>query len=367
MAGTYDIEEQRVIDRIRCIAFREARDAGATFIDRNWIADKVHRSIRFITDWWQKSYDQCFADYSNAGRKLKLSQASQDIIREASGRQGKSCSVVAKKIAEKQKEYVTRRTINNYRHREGLKPFHVIPQPLKSETHISDRLWLCDWLKDWTEEDFLHLAPSDEFYVWVVRRPNYQNDRVWAKSVDDIEEDEHYREMVKNQPCIGIFVIFTAKRLHWVIKDKGESWTGQYFRDIILTEHVLPFLKNEENVIDPDEVIFIHDKAPCMRAYPTQHLLQDNDIKFWGNHIWPGNSPDLNVAEHIGTIIKDEVEKKMLSETRDSRYLEETLKMHLSDVLTNMETDSDLFETVLCSYPSRLRAVKNANGRHTDY
>ncbi|CAF4727382.1 unnamed protein product [Rotaria sp. Silwood1] len=152
MAGTYDTEEQRIIDRIKCIAFREARDAGATFINRHWVANKVHRSVQFVTDW--------------------------------------------------------------------------------------------------------------------------------QKSVDDIEEDERYREMVKNQPCIGIFVIFTAKRLHWVIKDKGESWTGQYFRDIILTEHVFPFVKNEENVIDPDEVIFIHDKAPWMRAYQTQHLLQDNDVKF---------------------------------------------------------------------------------------
>ncbi len=59
--------------------------------------------------------------------------------------------------------------------------------------------------------------------------------------------------------------------------------------------------------------------------------------------------------------------KKMLSGKRNSRYLEETLKMHISDVLTIMETDTDLFETLLCSYPSRLRAVKNANGRHTDY
>jgi hypothetical protein len=79
------------------------------------------------------------------------------------------------------------------------------------------------------------------------------------------------------------------------------------------------------------------------------------------------DSPDLNAAEHIGSIIKNEVEKKMLSETERSRYLEETLKMHVSDVLTNMETDTDLFETLLCSYPSRLRAVKSANGRHTDY
>ena len=38
MAGTYDSEKQRVIDRIKCIAFREARDAGATFINRKWIA-----------------------------------------------------------------------------------------------------------------------------------------------------------------------------------------------------------------------------------------------------------------------------------------------------------------------------------------
>ncbi|CAF5030962.1 unnamed protein product, partial [Rotaria magnacalcarata] len=50
-----------------------------------------------------------------------------------------------------------------------------------------------------------------------------------------------------------------------------------------------------------------------MRVNQTQHLLQDNGIKFWGNNIWPGNSPDLNAADHIGTIIKDEVEKRMLN------------------------------------------------------
>ena len=242
MAGAYDTEQQRMIDRIRCIAFREARDAGATFINRQWVAEKVHRTTRFVTEWWEKTYDQCFADYSNSGRKLKLSQAGQDTILNASGKQRRSCSVVEKEIAEKHKEYVVPRTINNYRHREGLKPFHVIPRPLKTETHISDRLWLCDWLTDWNEEDFLHPASSDEFHVRVIRRPNYQkNDRIWAKSVDNIEEDE------------------------------------RYFRDIILIKNVMPFLKNES--------IFVHDKAPCMRANQTQHLLQDNGVKFWGNDI----------------------------------------------------------------------------------
>ncbi|CAF0742559.1 unnamed protein product [Didymodactylos carnosus] len=289
MAGTYNTEQERIIDRIKCIAFREARDTGAAFINRQWIADKIRRTTRFVTE--------C-----------------QDIIHKASSRQGKSCSIVAREIAEEQKEYVTGRTINNYRHREGLKPFNVIPKPLKTETYISNRLWLCDWLEDWTEEDFLHLAPSDEFYVWIVRRPNYQNDRIWALNVEDIEEDERY-----------------------------------------------------QNVIDPDEVTFVHDKVPCMRANKTQHLLQGNNVKFWGNDIWPGNSRNLNVAERIGSIIKDEVEKKTLSETGHNRYLEDILTVHITNVLTNIETDTDLFETLLRSYPSRLRAVKNANGRHTHY
>ncbi len=151
------------------------------------------------------------------------------------------------------------------------------------------------------------------------------------------------------------------------MKDKGESWTDQYFRDTVLVQHVFPFLKNEENVIDVDEVIFVHDKAPCMKANMTQQLIQDNNINFWGNNIWPGNSPDLNVAEHIRTIIKDEVEKRMLSETGSDRYSEETLKNHIIDVLQNMETDTEVFQSLLCSYTSRLRSVKQANGGHTNY
>lgn len=50
MAGTDDNEQQRMIDRIKCIDIREARDADAAFINRQWIADKIHRTTRFVTD-----------------------------------------------------------------------------------------------------------------------------------------------------------------------------------------------------------------------------------------------------------------------------------------------------------------------------
>ncbi|CAF1445007.1 unnamed protein product [Adineta ricciae] len=84
MAGNYDTEEQRILDINMCTALREARDAGATFINRNWIAEKSHRSVRFITNRWPKPYGQFFADYSNTGPKVKLSQASREVILEAS-------------------------------------------------------------------------------------------------------------------------------------------------------------------------------------------------------------------------------------------------------------------------------------------
>ena len=96
-------------------------------------------------------------------------------------------------------------------------------------------------------------------------------------------------------------------------------------------------------------------------------LYKSFNITFWDNDIWPSNSPDLNVAEHIGTKIKDEIERKLLLETDENRYKQEILEKHLIDVLTNMESNVELFENLLCSYSSRLQVVRNANGRHTDY
>ena len=57
----------------------------------------------------------------------------------------------------------------------------------------------------------------------------------------------------------------------------------------------------------------------------------------------------------------------MLSETGYNRCLEDIPKMHIVNVLASMEQDTELFETLQCSYPGRLRVVNNANGRHTDY
>jgi hypothetical protein len=200
-----------------------------------------------------------------------------------------------------------------------------------------------------------------------VRKPNHQNDRIWAQSVENIDNDERYCEIVRNPVRIGIFVLFTAKKLMFVLKENGHSWDGNYFRETILRQNVIPFLNNAENVLDTNEVIFLHDKAPCMKALATQQLLIESEINFWGNDFWPGNSPDLNPAEHIGSIIKDEVESRMMRETRPDRYSYEVLVNNVREVLISLENNTELFENLFLSYSDRIKAVIEASGSYTDY
>lgn len=71
---------------------------------------------------------------------------------------------------------------------------------------------------------------------------------------------------------------------------------------------VFPFL---ENVLDPAEV---WDGAPCFRENATQQFIKDFGIDIFYQTQWLENSPDLNLAEHLGVIMKDRVKFKMVQE-----------------------------------------------------
>ncbi len=69
------------------------------------------------------------------------------------------------------------------------------------------------------------------------------------------------------------------------------------------------------------------------------------------NDIWLGNSPDLNAAEHIGSIVKDKVKAKVLEETGSNRFSYDTLLQHVTNVFKSVENRTQLFVNLLCSYP----------------
>ena len=125
--------------------------------------------------------------------------------------------------------------------------------------------------------------------------------------------------------------------------------------------------RDPSNVLDTDKVIFLHDKAPCMKANATQHLLEDEDVNFWGNSIWPGNSPDMDPAENVGAIIKDKVEELMTNEDGRDRYNYDAFKTNLENTLQDLEDDTALFSDLLCSMRKRFDVLKAADGGHTRF
>jgi len=149
----------------------------------------------------------------------------------------------------------------------------------------------------------------------------------------------------------------------WIVKEDGAKWDGGYFRQL-LREKVFPFLKNPRNVLSVADVTFLHDKAPCCKALTTQELLRESGLDFFSNNEWPSSSPDLNPAEHIGAILKEEVEKKLLASQDTSK---DSLMATLQEVLEDLQGKTDLFRHLLQSYPSRIRAVLQAQGGPTDY
>lgn len=364
---SYDSDKIRFIDRIRAITFREARDAGAHFISRSWVAKYIKRSETFVKNNWHRSSYDCESDFSECGRPFSLSQESKDIIAQSTGRAKKSLRGLAFEIESKRGKTRAIETIRRELRSTGCRPFHVIGKPKITEQQREDRLWFCNsFLSEWDVDDFLHLAPSDEFFIYCVRKPNNKNDIVWARSPDEIDDDIRYRKLVKFPKCIGIFLCFTSKKLMWVLKDDGQSWNGAYFRDI-LNSDVIPFLRSRQNVLSVKDVTFLHDKAPCFKALETQNLLKRSKIDFFANDEWPGSSPDLNAAEHLGALLKQRVEDAMLNRPYRDQNDIEILKIELNTVLKEMENDTDLFETLLMSYPKRIQAVIDVNGGNTNY
>jgi len=82
---SFDSEEARLVDRIQATAFLQAREAGASFITKKWVADRLKRGEQWVKENWRKKPMECFTDFSKVGRPASLSQESKDIINSGIG------------------------------------------------------------------------------------------------------------------------------------------------------------------------------------------------------------------------------------------------------------------------------------------
>ena len=146
---------------------------------------------------WKKSLDDCEVKFVG-GRPEVLSQESKDVVTEG------CCTQLSRDIQQRREKTTSREVIPLFRQRHGLEAWHEIPKPHKTKLNTEDRLWFVDFLREWDKSSFLHLAMSDEFFIYVMRRLNFQNDRIWSLTPDEIPDEEHHHELIKSPECVGV-------------------------------------------------------------------------------------------------------------------------------------------------------------------
>ena len=94
--ASFDCEKSRFVDRIHAIAFREARDAGVTFIDCVWVARKLKSSVSFVANNWNRNPFKVKMNVVPIGLgNRQMSDSSEAIIAECAGKRKRSVRQIA--------------------------------------------------------------------------------------------------------------------------------------------------------------------------------------------------------------------------------------------------------------------------------
>jgi hypothetical protein len=158
-----DNEQVRFIDRIRAITFREARDAGTSFISRTWVAKQIKRSENFVKLNWNRNPYDCAMETANIGLGgRQFSGESRRILVESSGRQRKRVRKMAAVLEEEREKPRNRETVRRELHRLGFKAFHVIKKPMQTALSRENRVWFCQQMRLWALSALCHIEKVKE-------------------------------------------------------------------------------------------------------------------------------------------------------------------------------------------------------------
>lgn len=128
-------------------------------------------------------------------------------------------------------------------------------------------------------------------------------------------------------------------------------------------EMILPAYIDAMKSIDlfPNErkVLFQQDMAPAHSAISTMKMVKDLDVWTWDKGEWPGNSPDLNIIEHIWNILQDSVLVEPRPTNRDK------LIGRVTETWNSISTGQ--LTKLVESFPKRIAECRTADGKHTRY
>jgi len=137
--------------------------------------------------------------------------------------------------------------------------------------------------------------------------------------------------------------------------DPGVKVNGQYYRDVLLFEQMIPAIKQ----VAGDTFVFQQDSAQAHRACDTTQLLQRETPDFFGTDLWPPNSPDLNPVDYkIWGVMQQRVYESRINSVDE-------LKQRLHDVWHGVQ--QHIIDLDVSQWRQRLTACVRAHGRHFEH
>ena len=138
---------------------------------------------------------------------------------------------------------------------------------------------------------------TDEKILTVGLPTNLQNDRLYApvgtrKRQLSADRLLHTRFNFSKSVMVSIDVSALGCT-ELIFIEPGVKINGTYYRDELLTNHLLPAIKQ----LSGDYFTFQQDSAPAHRARETVEILSREPPDFISPLLWPPNSPDLNPVD----------------------------------------------------------------------
>ena len=108
--------------------------------------------------------------------------------------------------------------------------------------------------------------------------------------------------------------------------------------------------------------LFMQDNAPSHTARTTMQRIDELGIKMFppGAERWPANSPDLNPVENVWAWVKQQLNQLPVCPATP-----ELMKRAVNKIWAQLTPD--MCRKYIDNYPRRLKAVLEAQGRHTVY
>lgn len=200
---------------------------------------------------------------------------------------------------------------------------------------------------------------SDEKIFTVAPPMNLQNDRVYAASGTHKKQISAERLLkTRSNFSRSVMVSVAVSNLgctELIFVEPGAKVNGAYYRDILLSQHLLPEIKQ----ISGGHFIFQQDSAPAHRAKETIDLLSRETPDFISPQLWPPNSPDLNPVDyHVWSVLEQRV---YTSRIRDIDHLRARL------VEEWQKFDQRIIDSAVKQWRRRLSACVRENGGHFEH